>query len=199
VLDYRLAPEHPFPAALDDATAAARCLFQSGFRPKNVALAGDSAGGGLALAACIALRDRGDPLPGALVCFSPWTDLTLAGESYTSRREADGSINRDACLPYVAAYAGDSDPSLPLVSPLYADLRGLPPLLIQVGDYEVLRADSTDLAKAARGAGVDVTLEVWDRMWHVWQAMCGLMPESKSALQHAGAFINRHLDSVRKR
>jgi acetyl esterase/lipase len=193
VLGYRLAPEHPFPAALEDATSAVRWLVDQGISPDRLALAGDSAGGGLALATTIALRDEGVPLPAALVCFSPWTDLALTGESFLTRAKVDPLISREGCLFYVAAYVGGRDPRLPLISPLYADLRGLPPLLVQVGDYEVLRSDSVRLAESAREAGVDVTLEVAAGMWHVWQVMAGLMPEAQQALDRAGAFLNQCL------
>jgi monoterpene epsilon-lactone hydrolase len=193
VLDYRLAPEHPFPAELDDATAAARWLLDKGIAPGKLALAGDSAGGGLALATSLVLRDDGGPLPAALACFSPWTDLALTGTSFATRAKMDPMISREACLTFVAAYIGDRDPRLPLVSPFYADLRGLPPTLIQVGDLEVLLSDSLGLAENARAAGVEVTLEVWEGMWHVWQAMAGLVPEAQRAIDAAGVFLDRQL------
>ncbi len=195
LIDYRLAPEHPFPAALEDALTAYRWLIDPEKLARPIALAGDSAGGGLVVAAAIALRDQGDRLPAAIVCLSPWTDLAVTGASMVTRAKADPLISRESSLQYAASYAAQQDPCLPLISPVYAELHGLPPLLIQVGDREVLLSDSVRLAARARQAGVDTMLEVWDGMWHVWQAYTGLMPEAQQAIDRVGAFIKQHLAS----
>jgi monoterpene epsilon-lactone hydrolase len=195
VIDYRLAPEHPFPAALKDAAKAYRWLIDPGMSVRPIALAGDSAGGGLAIATAIALRDQGDQLPAAIVCMSPWADLTIQGESMVTRACADPLISRESSLYHAALYVDQQDPNSPLISPVYADLRGLPPLLIQAGDREVLLSDSVCLAEHARQAGVDTTLEVWDGMWHVWQAYASYVPEAQQAIDRVGAFINQHLTS----
>jgi acetyl esterase/lipase len=195
VLEYRLAPEHPFPAGLEDAVAAFRWMVDGGIRPERIAIAGDSAGGGLAVATAIALRDRGGPLPGAILCFSPWTDLAVCGDSCATRARVDPIVTREGLLAFAQAYLGGEDARNPLVSPLYADLRGLPPLLIQVGDAEILLSDSAGLADAARAAGVEVTLDTWNGMWHVWQAMAGLVPEGKRAVEGACAFFEECLRS----
>ena len=188
-VDYRLAPEHPFPAAVDDAVAAYRWLLAEGTDPATIAVAGDSAGGGLALGTLVALRDVGEPMPAAAVLLSPWTDLALTGESLRTRAAVDmmirpGSMHQDA-----AVYLAGEDPCHPYASPLYADLRGLPPLLIHVGDAEVVLDDSTRVAARAREADVDVTLEVWDEMPHVFHAFAGLLPESDQAIERIGDWL----------
>ena len=187
-LDYRLAPEHPFPAALEDATAAYRWLLAQGHAPKDIVLVGDSAGGGLAVAALIALRDAGMPLPAAALCFSPWFDLTLSGDSIQTQAAADPVLDAASLSRYARAYAAAAPLEHPLISPLYADLRGLPPLLIQVGTAEILLDDATRLAAAAREVGVAVTLQVWEGLFHVFQ-MAPFLPETREALAKVAAFL----------
>jgi monoterpene epsilon-lactone hydrolase len=188
-MDYRLAPEHPFPAGLEDAVAGYQWLLESGVKPEHVAIAGDSAGGGLTVATLLALRDRGIALPAAAVCFSPWVDLLGEGESMTSRAEVDPMVQKEALLWYTDLYMAGGDPKDPLASPLYADLSGLPPTLIQVGDAETLLDDSTRLEAKMKAAGVSVELEVWDRMIHVWQLFAPILSEGREAVAKAGAFI----------
>jgi monoterpene epsilon-lactone hydrolase len=191
-VDYRLAPENPFPAAVEDATAAYRWLLSTGVDPARLAIAGDSAGGGLTVATLVALRDAGDPLPAAAVCLSPWADFEALGESMTTKAEADPLVQREPLLQWTKAYLGDADPRTPLAAPLYADLSGLPPLLIQVGTAETLLDDATRLAERARSAGVDVVLELWDDMIHVWQAFAGMLPEGQQAIERVAEFIRKH-------
>lgn len=188
LLNYRLAPEHPFPAAVEDAVAAYRWLLQNCIEAGNIVIAGDSAGGGLALAALISLRDAGYPLPAAAVCITPWTDLAGTGESLKSRAKTDPYVTLQS-LSLGRHYVGDNDPRLALISPLYADLRGLPPLLIQAGDYDMLLNDATRLAELAKAAGVDVTLEVWDKMWHVFHHHAPKLPEAQRAIDEIGVFV----------
>jgi acetyl esterase/lipase len=193
-INYRLAPEHRFPAALDDAIAAYGWLLDRGLKPGNIAFAGDSAGGNLALAAMLALRERSLPLPVAAVLMSPWTDLAATGASYVSRAEADPIHQRPMILALAKNYlGGQGNPRDPLVSPLYADLAGLPPLLIQVGDRETVLDDAVMFADLARAAGVDVHLEVWDGMIHVFQMFGAELAEAHRAIASIAQFLNRHL------
>jgi epsilon-lactone hydrolase len=192
--DYRLAPEYPFPAAVGDAVAGYEWLVASGIRPQQIVVGGDSSGGGLALAALLALRERAADLPAAALLLSPWLDLALAGPTLQSRAAADPLCSAEGLRAAAELYLGGADTRTLLASPLYADLRGLPPLLIQVGDDEVLLSDSTRLAEQARAAGVDVTIEVWKEMWHVWHAWAALLPEARQAIERAGAFIRRRIE-----
>lgn len=192
LLDYRLAPEHPHPAAVEDAVAAYKWLIKDGIEPKHIAIAGDSAGGGLAVALLISLRDKNVPPPAACVCLSPWTDLAFTGETWKSKAKADLIIFDYKEHAFAKMYMGELDAKTPLISPLYADLKGLPPLLVQVGLDEVLLADSTRLAERAKQAGVDVVLDEWPRMQHVWQFAASFMPESRRAVKQIGEFIDKH-------
>lgn len=191
-LNYRLAPEHPFPAPVDDAVAAYGWLLDQGISPSNIAIAGDSAGGGLALAALIAIRDAGQPLPAAGVGISPWVDMEGTGESMTTRAAADPVVQKEGLLGMAKLYLGDTDPKNPLAAPLHANLAGLPPLLIQVGDAETLLDDSTRFAERARKSDVDVTLRVWDEMPHVWHMFAAVLPEAQQAIDEVGAFFKTH-------
>jgi acetyl esterase/lipase len=188
VPDYRLAPEHPFPAAVDDAVATYRALLAGGVSPSRVAIAGDSAGGGLTVATLLALRDAGVPLPAAGVCISPWTDLTCSAKSYETRAAADPIVKLAGITEMATAYLAGRDPRTPLASPLFADLRGLPPLLILVGDAEVLLDDAVALAERAEAAGVDATLEVWDEMVHVWPWFLPMLDEAPAAVDRIAMF-----------
>ena len=195
-VDYRLAPEHPFPAAVDDALAAYRFLLDNGSdgpgRADDVYIAGDSAGGGLALATMLAARDAGLRFPDAAVSMSGWTDLTMSGGSFQSRLERDIRIRKAGLEGMAAAYLAGVDPRTPLASPLYADLEGLPPLLLQVGDPEVLLDDTRLLAEQARAAGIEVREEIWPDMFHVWQHQWASVPEARDAVERIGAFCKAH-------
>jgi acetyl esterase/lipase len=191
LIDYRLAPEHPFPAAVEDATAAYRWLLGQGIAPERLVIAGDSAGGGLTVATLVALRDADDPLPAAAVCLSPWVDLEAIGESMTTKAEGDPNIQRNLVTMLAAAYLAGADPRSALAAPLYADLSGLPPLLIQVGTSETLLDDSTRLAAKAEAEGVTATLRPYDEMIHVFQ-MFAMLPEAREAVEEIGAYIRRH-------
>lgn len=193
LLEYRLAPEHPFPAALEDSLAAYRGLLQGGIQPQHIIMGGDSAGGGLALATLASLRSSADPLPAAAVCLSPWTDLAHTGESLKTRAKADPWLVPKAAEIQAGYYCARNDPRDPFISPLYADLQGLPPILIQVGEDEILMSDSTRFADRARKAGVEVTLDVWPGMWHVWHALAPKLPEANRAIAAVGEFVGNIL------
>jgi len=189
--EYRLAPEHPFPAAIEDAVNVYRWLLHQGFSPSNIVFAGDSAGGGLCIAAALVLRDQNEPLPAAIVCLSPWVDLTSSGESYRKNKWIDPYLSIEAVRAAVRMYAGDEKPDHPLISPIFADLSGLPPLFIQAGNHEILQSDAEKLAAQARNAGVPFTLKVWKGMWHVWQISGDALPEARKAIKEIGVFIRK--------
>ena len=196
VLDYRLAPEHPYPAAVHDALAALRWMYNHG--PKGAAparatfVAGDSAGGGLTLATLIAARDAGVRLPNAAVAISAWTDLACTGNTMRTRADVDPMVTEAVLSRMIKDYLQGGDARQPLASPLYADLRGLPPILMQVGDAEVLLDDTTRVADKAKAAGVDVTVEIYPEMVHIFQLFAPILPEGQQAIERIGAFIRAH-------
>jgi len=192
-LAYRLAPEHPFPAALEDVIAGYHFLLSQGFDPRRIAVAGESAGGGLAIAMLVSLRDRGVPLPACTWCSSPWVDLEAIGGSMTAKASVDPLIQKAYLMELAAAYLKGVDPRMPLASPLYADLHGLPPMLIQVGSAETLLDDSVRLAGVAGAADVRVRLEVWPDMIHAWHLFYPQLTDGRRALAQVGAFIRSML------
>lgn len=187
--EYRLAPEYPCPAAIEDAVTAYRWLLDQGHRSDRIVIIGDSAGGGLAAAALVALRDGGLPQPAGAVLISPWTDLTMSGESYKTRASADPFITNAGLQRAAALYLGELAPNDPAASPLFADLSGLAPILIHVAELEILFSDSLLFAARAEEAGVDVTLKVWDGLWHVFHLWSADVPEAREAIGEIGVFI----------
>ena len=195
-LEYRMAPEHPFPAPVEDAVAGYRYLLAQGYAPSHIALAGDSAGGGLVVSALLAIRDAGLPQPSCGWCISPWIDMEATGGSITSKSGEDPSVQK-AGLEFMAkTYLGGADPKNPLASPLHADFAGLAPLLIQVGAAETLLDDSTRLAALAGAAHVAVTLEVWPEMIHVWHVMHPVLAAGRRAIVNGGAFVRATMDGA---
>ena len=192
-INYRLAPENPFPAALDDAITAYCWLLKQGVDTAKIVIAGDSAGGGLALSTMLRLRDIGEPLPAGAVCISPWTDLTLSGASIQQKATLDPILDISSLEMYARYYASEYELNNPLISPLYADLKGLPPLLIQAGTDEILLDDATQIAEKARESGVHVTLEIWDDLFHVFQ-LISILPETKNALRQIAAFVSQNIE-----
>jgi acetyl esterase/lipase len=189
--DYRLAPEHPFPAALDDAVAAYRWVIEQGVSPDTIALAGDSAGGGLVIATLLSLRDAGLPLPRCGVCFSPWTDMLASGPSMLANAATDVLLQPEDVPRFARLYLAGADPRNPLASPLYADLRGLPPLLIQVSDTEILLDDARGIHRRCLASGTASTLSVYRGLPHDWQLLGSWIPETEAALKEAADFISR--------
>ena len=192
MVDYRLAPQHPFPAALDDCVSAYQWLLKQGYPAENLVIAGDSAGGNLTLTTVMKLRDNGDPLPSAAACLSPVVDLSNKEEKFS--KEYDPLLHPRATKFFNKAYLAGGDPTNPLVSPACGDWQGLPPLLIHAGEDEVLRHDAIQAEKLAKDAGVDVTLEIYPRMWHVWQLNMEL-PQAKQSLDDIAAFLSSHIGS----
>lgn len=193
LIDYRLAPEYPFPAAIEDSIKTYKWLLQNGFTGDRIGIAGDSAGGGLALATCLALREEKEQLPGAIVSISPWSDLENSGESIENKASVDPIVSQLTLEFFRDIYVQKKDFRNPLASPLYADLTGLPPLLIQVGSEEVLLDDSIRLAEKAKQYGVKTDLKIWDKMIHVWHLFAPILSEGREAIIEAGNFLNKHL------
>lgn len=192
-VDYRLAPENPFPAALEDAFSSYCWLLAGGADAQRIAILGDSAGGGLGFALLLKLRDEGVALPAAIVALSPWTDLAMTGDSVALNARADVAVDPDRAADYAQLYLAGADPRTPYASPLYGDWRNAPPALIQVGSDEVLRDDSVRMAEKLRAAGCVVELEIWPGMPHVWHAFVPMLPEARRAIGRIGAFLDARL------
>jgi monoterpene epsilon-lactone hydrolase len=191
--DYRLAPEHPFPAAVDDAVAVYKALLASGIAPNKLAIGGDSAGGGLALSLLLSIKAANLPMPACALLFCPWTDLALTGATLTTNRKREAMLNTHQLAEGAALYLNGADPKSPLISPLYGELSGLPPLLIHVGAPEILRDDSTRLATRAQIAGVKVESKIWPNMAHVWQLGQAFVPEGRQSMDLAVRFARSNL------
>jgi acetyl esterase/lipase len=197
-VDYRLAPEHPYPAAVDDALAAYEALLEGGTAPSDIVLAGESAGGGLAVATLVSAREHGLPMPAAALLMSPYADLTLAGATMETKRDADPLLSREALQARIPDYTAGQDPALGLISPVFADLSGLPPLLIQAGTHEVLLDDAVRLARQAATADVQVTLDITPGVPHVFQAYYPILDEAAAALDRAGEFLSTQLAAAER-
>ena len=193
VIDYRLAPENPFPAALEDAVSYYCWLLAEGADPRQIVVIGDSAGGGLALALLLKLRDSGLPLPAAAVVLSPWTDLALTGASFTLNAKLDAMVHAEDVPKFAADYLAGADPRHPYASPLYGDPTGLPPTLIQVSSEEVLRDDAVRMAEKMQRAHCQAELQIWPRMPHVWHLLAPILPEAREAIAEIGKFVQRTL------
>lgn len=196
-VDYALAPEHPFPAAVHDGVKAYRWLLKQGHAPESIAIGGDSAGGGLTMATLLAARDEGLAMPAAAVLLSPWTDLTCDTGSYETQSHLDPMITQAGIKEIAARYLGGANPRDPLASPNFADLANLPPMLIQVGSDEVLLDDARTLERRARAAHVDAELEIWDGMIHVWQMFYQMLPEGGEAIERLGQYLSSRWKAAR--
>lgn len=197
LVDYRMSPEYAYPAAHEDALAAYRWLLREGVQPCDIAIGGDSAGGNLVLSTLLSARDEGLPMPAAAVLFSPWLDVVdFAGETHVTRLDDDPSIDLEGLKRDAQEYFG-TEPDRSAVCLLERDMRGLPPMLLQAGDLEVLLSDSVTLALRARAAGAEVTMEVWPGLWHVFQAVTSILPEAREAVEHVGEFLAQRLSILR--
>ena len=196
IIDYRLAPENPYPAQLEDGYTAYRWLLDIGVDASSIIVAGDSAGGGLTVATLVAARDTGDPLPAAGVCISPWVDMEGLGDSMTTKAGEDPMVTRDGLLEMASLFLKGSNPRYPFAAPLYAELAGLPPLLIIVGTAEVLLDDAVRLHEKAVASGVDSTLEKWDEMVHIWPWFAPFLPEGQAAIERIGEFAQSKLSAA---
>ncbi|MEX1155404.1 alpha/beta hydrolase [Parvibaculum sp.] len=192
-IDYRLAPEYCFPAGLDDCVTAYRALLEKGLPSKSIVVGGDSAGGNLTLALALRLKAESLPLPAALICLSPSTDMTGGGASLQSNAEADAMFVPEIMASLMPAYCPGADTKNPYLSPLFGDVSGFPPTLFQVGEREILRDDSVRMAAALKTAGAEATLEVWPKVWHVWQLNADMLPEAREAITHIVRFARQHL------
>ena len=189
-IDYRLAPENPFPAAIEDTIKAYQGIIaENQVSQSNIIIAGDSAGGGLAITSVLKMKEEEIPLPAAVVCISPWTDLTLSGKTYSTNEESDLLLTYDEIRTAAEMYAGEKDKKNPLISPIFADLEGFPPLFIQVGESEMLYDDGIILGKNAKKAGIKVEVDIWEKMIHSFQLMNDFLPEGKKATEKIGSFI----------
>jgi len=195
VLDYRLAPEHPFPAAVDDALVAYQWLLDQGIAAQKIVVAGDSAGGGLATALMVQTKTAGLAMPGQAVLISPWVDLSLSGESMALNAQQDAMLSPQALGKFAAYYLGDEDPKHPLASPLFADLTGLPPTFVMVGSNEVLCSDAQQLVANINMAGGSAEITIWNKMPHVFPLLSAIIPEGKQAIAEIAGFIRLHLDA----
>jgi monoterpene epsilon-lactone hydrolase len=193
-IDYRLSPENPFPAAVGDALASYRFLLEQGFEPRHIALAGDSAGGGLVVSTLVAIKEAGLPQPACGWLISPWVDMEASGETFVSRADADPMVKREIIVNFAQAYLNGADPRSPFASPIYADLRGIAPLLIHVGASEVLLDDSLKLARTAGAADVSVRLEIWPEMIHIWHVFHRLLGDGRTAVQAGAKFLREAMD-----
>ena len=196
VFDYRLAPENPAPAAVNDSVAIYKWLLENGYKAENIAFVGDSAGGGIEFATMLKCKDDGIPLPAVCAAFSPCTDMTLSGESHKSREKADPCTPKGANVTYLGYYVGSGNPKHPYASPLFGDLRGLPPIIIQVGNDETLRDDSVNFAKIAKESGVEVQIKVWNGMFHCFPVLAPMFPEATEALNETCSFIREKLKVI---
>src|SRR5882724_2593361 len=193
-IDYRLSPENPFPAAVDDALASYCFLLEQGFEPRHIAFAGDSAGGGLVVSTLVAIKEAGLPQPACGWVISPWIDMEASGETFVSRADADPMVKREIIVNFAQAYLNGADPRSPFASPIYADLRGIAPLLIHVGASEVLLDDSLKLARTVGAADVSVRLEIWPEMVHIWHVFHRILGDGRKAVQVGAKFLREAMD-----